>query len=412
MRFLISSTLKDIRLRLADPMALLLWLGIPLVLGLLLGLIAGTGSNAVQPHLLLVDQDDSFVSNLLAGGLGQGQNGGFIRIERVTLEDGRTLIDQGKASALLTIPEGFSQAVLREEPTELTLVTNPAQRILPRIIEEGLKILVEGVFYLQRLLGEEMRALADGPPGNDSFFSDQRIAALSSGINRRLRSQENTLFPPVLTVENSVAAADPSATMPFGALFLPGILFMAIVFVAQGMSDDLWSEKDQGTLRRFIGSPQGMSLFFASKVLAGTALMASVALVALLIGFTAFELPLARIPAGLLWCAFVGAALLCIFSLIQLFGTNRRAAGLLTNMIMFPLIMLGGSFFPFESMPGWMVAVGRWTPNGLGVWQLKALLFGEPQFGPLLTAAAGIGLPAILVFVLTVRLLRKRFPVS
>ena len=50
-------------------------------------------------------------------------------------------------------------------------------------------------------------------------------------------------------------------------------------------------------------------------------------------------------------------------------------------MIVFPLIMIGGSFFPFEVMPAWMARIGRWTPNGLASRNVKQILFGQPRSG-------------------------------
>ena len=71
MQFLISSTLKDLKRRLKDPVALGVWFGIPLMIGGLISLATG-GSDGATPkaHVLLVDQDDSFVSNLLASSEG------------------------------------------------------------------------------------------------------------------------------------------------------------------------------------------------------------------------------------------------------------------------------------------------------------------------------------------------------
>jgi ABC-type multidrug transport system permease subunit len=33
-------------------------------------------------------------------------------------------------------------------------------------------------------------------------------------------------------------------------------------------------------------------------------------------------------------------------------------------MLLFPLLMAGGSFFPMSVMPGWIAAIGRASPNG------------------------------------------------
>jgi len=74
--------------------------------------------------------------------------------ERMQAEAARERIEAGQASAWLTIPAGFSLAVLEERPTELALVTNPAQTILPGIVEETLSMVSEAAFTLHRLIGE------------------------------------------------------------------------------------------------------------------------------------------------------------------------------------------------------------------------------------------------------------------
>ena len=58
-------------------------------------------------------------------------------------------------------------------------------------------------------------------------------------------------------------------------------------------------------------------------------------------------------------------------------------------------------------MPAWMAAIGRWTPNGLGVATLKDLLYGDVSAGALALAAVGIGLPAALAFLGSCRRLRS-----
>ena len=78
MGFLWISAVKDVRRRLADRTSLLLWLGIPLLIGGLMSLAIGGGSGpSPRAKVLVADQDDSFLSNALlsmAGGAG-GEEG-------------------------------------------------------------------------------------------------------------------------------------------------------------------------------------------------------------------------------------------------------------------------------------------------------------------------------------------------
>ena len=58
--------------------------------------------------------------------------------------------------------------------------------------------------------------------------------------------------------------------------------------------------------------------------------------------------------------------------------------------VVISILFLGGSFFPFEAMPDWLAAIGRWTPNGWAMLQFKAILGGGATAAGLLPAAAGL----------------------
>lgn len=410
MRFVLVSAVKDLRRRMADPAALLIWIGIPLAIATLMNLVSGGGETVPRARVLVADQDDTLLSRLLAGAGARGGLGEYVDLEQVpTAEEGRRRIDAGEAAALLVLPEGFQDAVLREEPAELQLVTNPAQRILPRIVEEGLEILTEAVFYVQRVFGPTIRRMIRDLPAGATGPSGAEVAAISVEINEELQRLQGLLFPPAIRLDIVTDRPQAGPELNFGQLFLPGMLFMSILFIADGMSADVWEEKTRGTLRRALTTPQTARRLLAGKVVAGAALGGTVALVALLAAIALFDIAWTRVPLAWLWCTFAGAALLPLLMLLQMAAASERGGRLLGSMVVFPLIMIGGSFFPFEAMPAWMSAVGRWTPNGLAVLRLKDLLYGEPQAGPLLVAAAGIGVPAALAFLLAARRVAGRF---
>jgi ABC-type Na+ efflux pump permease subunit len=407
MAFLLTAAAKDLRRRLADPTAFLLWIGLPIAIGGLMSLISGgSGGPAPTAHLLLVDQDNTMASRLLAGAGSQGPAGSFLQVEQVSAEDGAKRIQAGEASALLTIPKGFQDGVLNEKPTVLTLVTNPSQRILPGIIEEGLRMVAEASFYLQRFLGEPIRrVLAERGASAESPPSDDTVAAVSRVVNQDL-TRLRTLLSPVISLETKTED-EPTDTFDFTAIFLPGLLFMGVLFTASGMSLDVWVEKELGTLRRSLGAPHGRAVFLAGKLLAAVALMAVVAVVVLVLSAFVSTVPLRRVPMAAAWACYAGGALFCYFFLLQLLASSARGGGLLSQLIVFPLMMIGGSFFPFEAMPSWMIAIGRWTPNGLAVVREKDLLFGHPDLGAMAVAAVAIGAPAALAFLLGVRRLGR-----
>lgn len=372
MGFLLATVRKDIRRRLADPLALTIWIGLPVLFGVLITLFVGAGQSTPTVHVLVANQDDSPLTEALVGGIGQGATAGGLsfRFEVVDMQTGRARIDDGDGTALLVVPPDFGAAVLNEEPTTLTLITNPAESILPSIVIEALEIFREGAFYAQRVFGESFEASA---------------------------ARELLERPPLMLDfdnEGAEAAADTALGGSIASFILPGMILMSILFVAQGMSDDLWQEKDQGTLGRMLHSPQLLSTFVAGKLLAGLVVIAIVATMGLAAAVALFDVPLDRSLPAIAWCTYAGTAMLGLFLFISMLGTSHRTSNLITMMLLFPLMMVGGSFSPFAAMPGWMRAIGVWTPNGIAVEQLNDILFSETDPLSLVVSASIIAATA------------------
>lgn len=412
MSFIWSSALKDLRRRLRDPLALILWAGIPFVALAMMSLAFGGGEVKPQAHLLVTDEDESFGSDLLVGAFGQGPATELVRIEEVDSDEGRARVEAGEASGWLRIPEGFGQAVLEEEPVTLTLVTNPAQTILPGILEEFLSVLVDAVFYIQRLLAEPLAVIAAGPEEGENTLPDLTVADISVTVNQLVERLDSYLFPPVLALESEVESDEEQAGLNIGFLFFQGMFFMAILFMAQGMSDDVWQEKLHGTLRRVITTPGEVSAFLAGKMLAAAILFAGLSLVVFIAGSWLYDIPRSRLPLAVLWTTFSGLLFLAFFTLIHVHAGSQTAGGIMTNFITFPLLMVGGSFFPFELMPDWLAAVGRRTPNGWALEQLKAILSGSVVMGRLGAAFVVLAVLGSLAFVVTSRRLKKGFALA
>jgi ABC-type multidrug transport system permease subunit len=410
LRFACISAVKDLARRATDPLALVLWIGLPVLIGGLLSLMGGGSGSGARGTVLLADEDGGLAGRAIEAVLSQGPLGSLLEIRRVKRDEGRALMDEGEASALVIVPPGATDAVLEQRPLALTLVTNPAQRILPAIVAETLELTVEATFYAQRLLAEQLRFL-NARRRSESFPADAEVATLATTLNARLRSLETVAFPPVMNVTLEQAPARPAAgpaMVQFGQLFLPGLLFMSLLFIAQGMSADVWEEQVQGTLRRAVIAPPGPLPFVVGKLLAAAVLMSAVALAGLAVAVLAFEVAPARAALALPWCVFGGTVLFALLLVPQVAASSQAAANLLSSMLVFPLMMVGGSFFPFEVMPPWMAVVGRWTPNGQGVALLKHLLAGTATAPAVLIATTAMSVPAALALLWATGRLRRR----
>jgi ABC-type Na+ efflux pump permease subunit len=368
--FLLASLRKDLARWWQDAGAILLWITIPLMIGTLITSLMD-GGDGVKPQglLLIADQDETILSGLLTGAYSQGELGEMISVEKVSFDDGSRRINAGEASGFLVIPEGFSAAFLDSAPVTLTLRTNPSQLILPGIITEVTEILLDAGFYAERLFGGEIAAIKAAADGGG--IDDALVSTISVAITQKIESVAPQLFPPLIELDVAEPPAD-QPVVPLALLFLPGIILMSVMFAANGLASDYWKERELGTLRRLLYSPGQLTGFLAGKALAAGMVMVLIGGLTLAIGFLYHGIGWDRLPSSLAWITVSGIALFAWFGALQMMASNQSAANLLTSVLLFPLLMAGGSFFPFAVLPDWIAALGRKTPNGFVADRLTA----------------------------------------
>ena len=399
MRFLWISTVKDLRRLRRDPISLAMWIAIPLVLAVLMNMVFGGGEATPQGLLLVQDEDKTFVSNLLTGAFRSGPLAKMLLLEEVKPEEGRARIDRGDGSALLIIPKGLQKAYLDSQPFRLQLITNPAQRILPKIVDETLSMMLDASFYVDALFGDQLRTFdLTKPP------SEQMIVAASVMNNRTAQKLPKSLNPPLIELETNVVQEHPQS---FASLFLPSMIFMSLLFMANALAGDIWTERLRGTLRRLVATSAALGAFLAGRLLFVGIVLFAVALLGLFGLRWLAGVPVANLTAAVLWLTFSGTALYLLFLLLVLQASTQRTANMLGNLVVFPLALVGGCFFPFELMPNVMASIGRLTPNGWAIVQFKAILTGSANLAELAVAFGGLIGVSFVAYLLTMRRLRR-----
>lgn len=405
MRFVLTSALKDLRRLRRDPLGLGVAIGIPVIVGLVLTALFAGGNVTPHGRLLVADEDQSFVSGFLAGAFDRGPMGKMITVERVERGEGRARLDRGDASALLVIPKGFAQAYLRNQPFEVSLVTNPSQQIVPNIIEETVSTVIDLGFYVQLLAGDQLRELS----GGQGALSEAALSGSITTLWQRYGKVRAYIDPPLINVKTTVVERSAAASPNFLALFFPCLLFQSMLFLTMGLSADLWKERRQGTLRRLVSTPSRMEAVLAGKVLSVGLLLVAMGAAGLLAGRWLVGLDVSNAGTALAWIVCSGVVLFSLMLVLQTLASSERGANLLTNLLMMPLMMLGGMFFPFEVMPAGLAAIGRWTPNGWLLLEFKAVLAGSLGAGRLAADFAGLACLAALASLVVSRRVRARF---
>ena len=153
-------------------------------------------------------------------------------------------------------------------------------------------------------------------------------------------------------------------------------------------------------------------MFLLAKVAASTIVLLLITTLALILARWGLFIPLANIPLAILWAALSGIFMLFFFTTLQMMASSQRGGNMMTSAFLFPLVMIGGAFFPFEAMPDWMAAVGQYTPNGWALQRLKQIILQDFQIGSLLGGFLLMGVVVSAAFLVIAWRLRRGFAQS
>lgn len=406
MRFILITAVKEMKRRFNDPGGLISSIMIPFVIGfLMVSVMGGGGGTAFKARLLVTDLDDSFVSQAILNALGQDQIAEMILVEKVAQDEGDQRMNEGDGSGHLVIPKGFGKAWLDREEIALQLTVNPSQYVSPRLIREMLESLLDLGDYLHKVFGEELKIISNSL-GNDELVGIS-TTAFSSNITDKVTGIADLVFPPALEVQD-VTPKPEGTSVNMALLMLPGILVMAAFFAANGQSANFWTEKEKGTLARWVASPNAFYAFWVAQWFTAMLLTAIVAAPIMLAGFLYFGIGFEKYFTTLGWLALTGPILFAVLSLIQVLAPSKKAGGVISTLVMFPLLMAGGSFFPTEAMPEFIAIIAQYTPNGRVIEPMKSYLIGEFGASGLFSELVGIMAVTFLLVLLTGLLSAKK----
>jgi len=394
LRYTLVAIRKDIGRFLKDPVGLLLLICMPAMVGTLVNLAFGGSDDTPTARLMIADEDDSLLSGLLIGAFGQGEMAELINTESVTRAEGEREVYKGRATALLVVPEGFGDSFLNGEPDTLSLLTNPAQTILPGIIKETLEIMTTGGGLLREFLGPQIDLINSESGSVSDSFSDQTISSMAVDINNLMEGASTWLFPPAIKFENisadTTSATDAEASMVTDEektllwYFFPSLLTLLLIFAGMMLSSDIWKERQAGTIRRGLSVPFPVRWMILGKLLAGTLVVLTVLLLAAAFGRFVLRLPHQSWLAGALFLSLTGATLISGMTALQVLFKTERGASIVVMFFVMVMMFGGGSFFPLEAMPDFMQKVAMYLPNGWALIHYKAVIEGNSAPGDLL----------------------------
>jgi ABC-2 type transport system permease protein len=193
--------------------------------------------------------------------------------------------------------------------------------------------------------------------------------------------------------------------------FFPGALVMVLLFTGIFSSISLIQDRQEGFLQGVLVSPVPRSAIVLGKVAGGSALAMIQAVLFLAAGVAAgVPVAPASLPLLLLGMTLIAFGLTGLgFAIAWRMDSIQGFHGVM-NLILMPMWMLSGAFFPVPQQGGLLAWIMRLNPltYGLAVSRSalggsSAALPGQPEPGFSLAVAAGF---AILTFLLSVAAVR------
>ncbi len=406
---------KDLLRTIRSPLGPIVFLLFPIVFALLIGLAFGEhGDGKLAPiRLALVDEDGGLLSRFVTSAFTQEGAPVKFQVTQAKLPDAVRLVENDKISAVLRVPKGFSDSLIAGSKTQLELIKNPAQSVYPQIVEEYVSVLALLGTTASRILGEPMREIRGQTKSWTGSPQDLFVSKVSVDIGHRLRGVSRYAFPPAIRLEKEKQAGgkeSSAASTPFAiALFvLPGMAAFSLLTLAITGMSDLRREEAMGTLSRQFTSPIGPWAAIVGKVLSTLVLalgcIVILSLVAVFWGGREIS------PVGFVVLSIVFAwAATGFATLLQAVFASERAATAFGSIVVMTMSMLGGSFIPLQSLPGFARAVAPFTLNYWANEGFRKLLFegaGLPDVAANLGVLAGVG---VIFTVVSIPLIRRRF---
>jgi ABC-2 type transport system permease protein len=366
--FLVLS--NDIRRHLKAPLAILIFMVIPLFMTGLIGVIFAPrteGSQLPPIPVLLVDNDKSLASRLLLGAFDADQLKEMFQATVTDRSAGDKLMAKGKASAMVVIPERFTLDLLDAKPVTLLLVKNPAEQFLPDIVEEFMNtmgVMLSGAVQAFAAEAKGIRSMLEAPVGAIPW---DKLGPELGRAQKKVVAAVKYLDPLLIGLKSEkTEAAGPKTNFTQQDLFsaiLPGMAVMFLLFIVQSLMRDIISEREDGKLRRLLTTPLRPLELIGARILGGWIMGLVVLLVMVTAGTLIFRATWGPFGTFLLLGAVASFWTAAFFALLHAVVKNRNQAGAFTAPIILAFSLFGGSMMNAEAMPKAFRTIGVVTPN-------------------------------------------------
>lgn len=338
-------------------------------------LLAGSGVTLQLNHAAFVvdDQDRTPASRELVSRF----HAPYFRFDGLVTDPwmGLRRLDDGKAMMVLSIPPGFEDDLATGNPTQIALQVDTTNSVLGFLAASD-AARITGEFGLENALDRL------GVAAYDSEAAQRELPIVDNASRVWFNpNQDDSWFMSISQLLNIITVF--SILLPATALV---------------------REKERGTIEQLMVSPLNAFQILFPKVIA----MTGVILLGAALSLFAVLLPVFHVPAKGSLLLFFALTALYVFTTAGLglfaatLARNLAQVGMLTILILAPMLFLSGAWTPPEAMPWWLRELMFVSPlhyyieiafgillKGQSAWQLAPLIGGMLVIG---VTVFGLGL--------------------
>ena len=356
----------------------------PLIFLVMFGFIFPTGNTQLNMPVGLVNLDH-----------GQGSSEFIAQLETVNnnthymaltsfsnVDDAMTKVKEGKLSGVIIIPHGFSDNI-----------TNGKSGTFTAYIDNS----------IPQSSAQIGQALSSTVIGMNNIKAEANVMTLSKATNQVVNPQA-MIFPYVTNVETSI----PGQTNYFNFL-APGLMIMIVMMsVMTGIPEAISKEKEVGTFDGMLSAPISQISVIVGKTAALCARGLIQCVIILAIAIVLFGV---TIQGSILLAFFM--LLLGIFSFIGIgimaisMSGDQASSTMIVNLLMFPMMFLGGIFYPIQQMPWFMQAISQVIPLTYAADAMRKIMLLNAGIGDVMTQIVILVVFGIVTMAIAVPLFRK-----
>lgn len=198
-------------------------------------------------------------------------------------------------------------------------------------------------------------------------------------------------------------------TREFLKYFFPGNLILTIVFTSIFSTISVIEDRHEGFLQSVLVSPLSPLSIVMGKVVGGALIALFQGLVFLALApLAGFHLTIIDVVLVFLSISSISLAMTALGFLFAWRLDSVQGFHAVMNLVLFPMWLLSGAFFPAESASKFIKPVMYLNPLTYGMWSLRGAMSGQSQISELLVQVGIVGLFGIVFLGLAVLLVNRK----